>query len=341
MNEDNATVIDDDNNPELDEVLNAIYEGKETPSNDDEIHPEEEIKPERNRDEKGKFVKQESQQEVIEPENQGLPDQKAEIPPIQKIQSPKSLKKEIADKYWDKLDPELQEALAKRDEDFQNGIEIYKSRAQFAEIMEKALMPHMATMNALGVTPDLAVKELLGIDHLLRYGSEEQKAIQFAKIAHQFKPNFELVNQYLQNGMPAPDPRDQRLDRIEQALYQQTQFAQQQENSLITAELSKFAADPSHKHYEAVKPHMAALLQAGQANDLQDAYDQAIYANPATRALVLAEQQAAERTEATRKAKEARQAASVNTPRRPALQTAAPAAALDDELNQTWERLVG
>ena len=43
-------------------------------------------------------------------------------------------------------------------------------------------------------------------------------------------------------------------------------------------------------HFEAVREDMAALLQAGRAKDLKDAYDMAVYANPQTRQALLEQQ---------------------------------------------------
>ncbi|NBW77325.1 MAG: hypothetical protein EBR34_16255, partial [Sphingomonadaceae bacterium] len=44
---------------------------------------------------------------------------------------------------------------------------------------------------------------------------------------------------------------------------------------------------------EAVRVHMGALMQQGLAKDMEDAYQQAIWANPQVREKVLAEQTAA------------------------------------------------
>jgi hypothetical protein len=84
---------------------------------------------------------------------------------------------------------------------------------------------------------------------------------------------------------------------------------------------------------------MSALLQAGTAKDLADAYEQAIYANPTTRALVLAEQQAKAKEEATQKAQAAKQAASVNTRNRPSMPVSQPIGTMDDTIRATLRRL--
>ena len=231
--------------------------------------------------------------ETVVEENQPV------ITPAVETAAPSAWKKE-AQAEWIKLPAVVKDEFAKRESDFHKGIEQYKSRAQFAESLERTFAPHMATINSLGSTPEGAVKELLGIDHLLRYGSETQKAEQFVKIFNQFKPNLDLINQYMQGDTPAIDPVQQRLNQLEQTIAQQNQMAIQQEDATLNSEIARFAADPKHKHFESINPHIAALLQAGQAKDLEDAYDQAVYANPSTRALMIAEQQANDRAAGTR-----------------------------------------
>jgi predicted Abi (CAAX) family protease len=147
----------------------------------------------------------------------------------------------------------------------------------------------------------------------------------------------------LQNGAPQVDPNvsalQQQVQQLYGALQQQQQSVQQQEQQTLNSEIAKFSTDPEHKHFESVRTHMAALLQAGQAENLKDAYEQAVWANPTTRALVLAEQQNKDREEATRKAKEAKEAASINTRSRPSMPTTQPIGSMDDTIRQTFRRL--
>lgn len=96
---------------------------------------------------------------------------------------------------------------------------------------------------------------------------------------------------------PPADPAlaavQQRQNAIEQRLQAADAAEQARQQAALESQIATFASDPAHKHFESVRQHMAALMQGGQARDMQDAYDQAVYANPTTRALVLAEQNAA------------------------------------------------
>lgn len=84
---------------------------------------------------------------------------------------------------------------------------------------------------------------------------------------------------------------------------------------------------------------MAALLQAGQATTLEDAYEQAVYANPTTRAAMLQQQLQAARDEAAKKAQAARETASINVPRRPSMPVSQPIGTMDETIRATLRRL--
>jgi hypothetical protein len=126
------------------------------------------------------------------------------------------------------------------------------------------------------------------------------------------------------------------LRQIEQRF--QTQ-EQQREQQALNSQLAEFAADPNHSHFEAVRGYMGALIQAGHAPDLKSAYEQAVWANPATRASVLAQQQAAQRAEADQKAKAAKKAASVNVRAKPSLPSSEPIGTMEDTIRATLRRL--
>lgn len=65
---------------------------------------------------------------------------------------------------------------------------------------------------------------------------------------------------------------------------------EQRESQTYVSQIDAFAADPAHPYFTDVKAHMGALLKAGTAKDLQEAYDQATWANPVIRSQLLARQ---------------------------------------------------
>lgn len=309
-----------------------------------EIVPETPEAPEekaaRIRDEQGKFKAAEKAQnepgapQTAEPEQPIQPAVKA---------APNTWRKGPAEKFIN-ADPEIQEEVLRRENDFFKGIEQYKERANFGDAMARAIEPFAQTVRQLGVTPDVAVRELMAADHKLRYGTPAEKAQYFQYLAQSYGVDLGSVQEQAQN-QPYIDPTvaelQQRVQQLTGYIAQQESSKQQQADAVLNSEIAQFAADPKNRHFESVKGHMAALLQAGHATSLSDAYEQAVYANPNTRAAVLAEQQAAARAEAAKKAQAAKTASSVNVRSRPSMPTATPIGTMDDTIRQTLRRLQG
>jgi hypothetical protein len=288
-----------------------------------------EQKAERIRDKAGKFSKENT---LPEAEKNPL-----DAPVIKA--APNTWRKEQAAKFAT-LPPDVQDEITRREQDFFKGIEQYKGKAQFADRMEKAITPHIDTLRTLGVNPDTAVSELLMADRKLRYGSPAEKQQYFAYLAQSYgvDPTKLQAQQNVQVD-PNVEHLQNQVRQLSGYVQQQQLLSQKQEEATLTGEISKFASNPTNRHFESVRGDMSALLQAGIAKDLQDAYERAIYANPQTRAAVLAEQQAAARQEAAKKAQAARSAGSVNVTRRPSMPVSQPIGSMDDTIRSTLRRL--
>lgn len=289
-----------------------------------------EQKAQRIRDEKGKFAAGKEPAAPIEP----APEPVAE--PIKA--APNTWKKE-AHEAWIKADPVIRAEVERREADFHRGIEQYKQAAQFANNIQQAIQPYAATIQSLGIAPEKAISELMAADHRLRYGQPHEKQAYFAQLARAYGVDLGQVSAEQPQIDPNVAALQQQVQQLEGFIRNQSLMGEQQQQQALNSEIAAFAADPNHSHFEAVRPHMHALLQAGQATSLADAYEQAVFANPQTRALMLAQQRDAERAEATKKAEAARQAASVNVRARPAMPTAQPIGSMDDTIRATLRRL--
>lgn len=181
----------------------------------------------------------------------------------------------------------IRDEALRRETDFHKGIEGFKTHADLGRSMERTLQPYAATMQQLGVPPDVAVDSLLRADAGLRHGTPEQKLQHLAHIAQSYGIDIGQLSQ-----VPQRDPYtfklEQQLNEIrqQQERFQRAQLEQQQE--ALHSDIQAFAA--TAEHFEAVHEDMAALLQAGRAKDLQDAYEKAVYANPQTRQALLEQQ---------------------------------------------------
>lgn len=267
-------------------------------------------------------------QEQVEQPQEDIP----AAPSPEASKAPGSWKAE-AKALFDKLDPLVQQEVLRREGDFHKGIESYKARAQVAERFEQAIAPYLPTIQKLGVSPEQAVSALMRADHTLRHAPPAVKAAEFQKLAQMYGID---LSQEIDPNVAALQNEVYQL-REQQRLFQEQQ--QQQVSQTVNTDIERFASEPGHEHFEVVRAHMAALLQGGQAKDLQDAYDQAVYATPQTRNALIAQQLEKQRAEARKKAEEAKKAAAVNVPARGAIAAAGPRGSIEDTIRAEAERL--
>lgn len=210
------------------------------------------------------------------------------------IAAPGNLKPELR-AAWDAAPAELRKWISDREAEVHKGFTRMDEERQFAKTMRETIAPYSAMIQAEGGDAPGAVKALLNTAYILRAGSPQQKVMALQSIATQYGITPEHVQQAQRmQGQPV-DPRianlEQQIQQLTQSRQQEEQQRVQQFQTQIQTEIAAFAASPGHEHYEQVKPHMAALLKAELAKDMQDAYDQAVWARPDLRQQVLAAQQ--------------------------------------------------
>lgn len=287
------------------------------------------------RDESGRFAPK-----PAEPEAKAEATLETPVDAAPEIAPPNSWKKE-AKAEWLRVPPAVQQEISRREADFHKGIEQYRDTANFGHSIRQVLDPYMPVMQRLGVQPDQAIAGLLAADAKLRFGSPEEKVQYFAHLANEYGIDLGKAQEF------KPAPMDPTIAALKNELWElkshiqsQQNLGQQQEEASLYSEIDRFAADPAHPHFEAVRGHMAALLQAQLATSLEDAYAQAVYANPETRAQLTQQQMQAQREEAAKRASEARKMASVNVRSRPTLPAdIAAGQTMDDTLRETYRRI--
>ncbi len=191
---------------------------------------------------------------------------------------PASWKKEYHD-YWHKADPKLREYAWQREEQMKRGVEPLLSKAQFADAMNEALEPYMATIRGLGMTPDKAVAALAQADHTLRTSAPEQKMQYFLQLAQSYGINLgQMAPQQGQQGAAQYDPMVYQLQNELNAMRGEVmgwkQQQEMQQNQQLLTEINDFSLKA--EHFEDARPTMIQLLQSGVAETLDDAYEKAI-----------------------------------------------------------------
>ena len=266
-------------------------------------------------------------------------DEEPPPPPEPQLTPPKTWRPEAAAK-WQALPPEVQREVLKREDDIFRGIESYKADAEVGKSVQRILSPYMPMLQAAGLSPLDQVDGLMKAHHTLATGTPEQKSLLFQRLAQDYGVSLENLS-----GEPSfVDPQvaalQSQLAGLQSRLMEREAREANAARQALQEELNTFASDPAHQYFDEVAGDIAALLRAGAASSLADAYEKAVWTNPATRAKeqarLTAESEASKAAEAKRKIEEARKASSVNVTTRPkAVSAAAPVGSIDDTLNAT------
>lgn len=192
---------------------------------------------------------------------------------------------------WDKVPASVAQEIARREADIHKEFTRQDGERQFSKAMKSVIDPYMPLIAQQGGNPMAVVRNMLETAKVLSTGDPTTKANAIRQLIRDVGIDPQSLMGEQQHIDPMLQTMQQKIQAFEDQQRQQQYFAQQQQEAQTHSVIGAFAADPKNVHFEQVKGHMAALLQAGQAKDLQDAYDQAVWARPDTRSSLLVEQQ--------------------------------------------------
>lgn len=242
-----------------------------------------------------------------------------------------------------KLPEVVRNEIKKREGDMQKGIAQYKSAAEQGSRLMAEFQPYMQMIQSEGGTPEKAVRSLLNTAYQLRTGTPQQRGALVMQIIKQYGADMSAYT--LQSGgvqaeqqqgaaqgidqnalasmvQSALAPHLQKIEqvssRFQTAEQQQAQAQQQQIDGQIEAFRS--AADekgqPRHPYFDNVRTLMAAIIENGNAPDMETAYVMACRADPEVSKVLDAAQrqqdEAARLAEQKRLADEARRVHTAN-----------------------------
>jgi hypothetical protein len=146
----------------------------------------------------------------------------------------------------------------------------------------------MATIQALGVHPAQAISGLLNMDHTLRHGTAEQKAMAMQHIIQSYGLSLDGIKEPPQRMDPAMAAMQQELAGLKNYIAQADQNARMNNDAALAQHLQEFAR--GREHYETVRGLMADLIQGGSAPTLEAAYEMAVNSHPDLRTQAAARQ---------------------------------------------------
>lgn len=279
----------------------------------------------RARDESGKFIETDKAKpvavktaEATAPADGVQPGPQIGQPPIQ---APKGLRPEFKAKFAE-LSPEWQGEWNRREADAAKVLASQDEERLMGKRVNEMAMPYLPTIRAEGATVEKAFSDYLQTAHVLRSGTDSQKAQSIASVMQAFKVNPQALFSILQGGsvnagvQSAPNQFDPRVNTLEQRLAQiererQTDIQQRQlqEQHSLQSQVDEFSSKSGHEHFDQVRTHMGILLENGIATDMEDAYQRAVYADPEIRSTLLQTQPGQRITEQNAKTARAKSAA--------------------------------
>lgn len=204
---------------------------------------------------------------------------------------------------FERLPPELKEvfgaAIARREEEVNAG---------FAKLAEyKGLEEEVEWARSIGQPLPQVIKAYRAADQMLQQNPVQ--GITWLMQQYGIRPH-DFAQQLLGQGSTTPSPGHQQpaqpmLDpAFQQYLQQQAQEVETLKRQIgaqtmerINAEIQSFKADPAHKFFDNVETDMAERIEAarlkGRAMSLKDAYEEACWANPEIREILIKEKSAA------------------------------------------------
>lgn len=262
---------------------------------------------------KSEFDKRPSVQNVVSrPDNK--PVQAASASVTEGLKPPISLKANEKEK-WNTLPKEWQETLIRRESEVEKKMTVMDEERHYGRKIKEVVTPYSPLFAMSNTKPEDGIKEMLNYAQILQMGNPQQKGQLLWQLAQRWNADMKFTPQVAAQPQNQMVLMQQELQKTKDELARLPEtLKQRQEAEQVQSIIDAFANDPKNVHYEKVKPVMAALLQAGTAKDMQDAYDKACFADPELRTSLISEQQKAadEKRKAEQKAKAdaARKAAS-------------------------------
>lgn len=264
------------------------------------------------RDEAGKFAGNETETtegaetaatEETAQENTDQPSEKEQETATPSITAPNSWSAEMKAK-WGSLPPEAQQYIAQRESEMHAAITQKGEQVKAFEPIRQALDQHREVFAKNGISEAEGVSRLIAADRFL-----EQRPLEAIKwLAESYGVDlrqFSTGDQQSSDQPQAQTPREvlelrQEINQLKGYLTAQQRQSHEAEQATVAKTVEDFAKDKPH--FERVRKIMGSLMQAGEASDLDDAYQKAIYAHPEIRQLILEDQRKAD--EAKRKAEQ-------------------------------------
>jgi hypothetical protein len=269
------------------------------------------------RDESGKFVAKQGETEVeaaarLQPKDGKVPEegeQKAPAATDDKVpaegQQPEGQRLLTEDKAprgwspaarekWTTIAPDIREEILRREEASAVGVRQLQERFAPVENFVRALDPYIVEAQQNGVAPEQYISSVMRSEKILRSAEVPARFQELLRIADQYGiPLRDVINESVGQKVLGPAPNTQQFQvppELMQELQEMRAWRERTENGSIQNHIEAFANDKKNEFFEDVRLHMAGLIDSGQAQTLEEAYEAACWAVPSVRAVMLQRQ---------------------------------------------------
>lgn len=239
-------------------------------------------------------------------------------PEVSTRQPPKSWTKEMQAKY-SALPSEVQDYVELREKQMSEGLDKDRGDANLGRTMRDIMTPYRAMLQSQGVDEGKAVQSLMNVHYRLTNLPMEEKTAYLQSLAKGYGIDLANVPRGEEQQIdPTIRKLQEELNGIKQSLTNSQQATITQAKEKVSRDVEAFASTPEHAYFDEVADEIAAFIQSG--NDLETAYEKAVWANPVTRQKEIArlqtEQEAKLREKAKTTAEAARKASGLNVKNR-------------------------
>lgn len=304
---DNVAAVAADDDFDIADDLAAAFDAAEAenPAADVPVEETAQETADRVRDEKGRFAAKTEEPAPVEAVKAVEPAKTAPAPaaptvdplapPAEPVKPPPGFSP-TAKVVWDKetLDKAEWEAvkrdIAKRNEEVGKGFEKlaeYKPIERYAEMARQSgTTLDRALQNYVNIEQQISRDMVGGVAQIAQNGGIHPVAL-----ANQILARYGAATS---EGQTGTDQGYQRpnvdLAPITQELSELRSYVQQQQTATVQTEIQRFASDPKNTFFENVKADMGRLMNSGYAENMDDAYEKACWANPEIRNLLIKQQ---------------------------------------------------
>ncbi|MGY3527277.1 hypothetical protein [Bradyrhizobium sp. USDA 4452] len=265
----------------------------EAPKAEEPVKSEAKPDGDRARDESGRFAKTEPKAETSKPEEAAKADPQPEDPQkaADEALRPPTSWSPTAKAAFNELPQPVKDAIFKREQEVNNGfakLAEYKPLDQWIDLAKQSGTDlNSALQNYRSIELRLEQDFVGGIAHLA-----QRQNFHPVQLAQAILSRFGVSPQNGEAAVPQAHQQAQvDLSPIHEELRALRDHVTQQEMLAVNSEIDRFASDAKqHPYFANVKADMGRLIETGQAQNLEDAYDMACWANKEIRALLIKQQ---------------------------------------------------